>query len=168
MTDLVVRYARDADMVEIQALLRETWHATYDPIYGREEVEAVSQRWHALDVLAAQVREPKARFIVAVQGGVIAGTASARDVGDGVVSLGRLYVRPQFQGRGIGARLFKDVLADFTDACVVTLEVAPANVGAIRFYERRGFSMAARKPTAIRADGGDDALIMTWIAPGHQ
>ena len=49
---MFVRSAGERDLAAVRELLVETWHATYDPIYGAERVTAITDRL-AFDALAA-------------------------------------------------------------------------------------------------------------------
>ena len=153
-----IRPATEADLPAVRALLQATWHATYDPIFGAEQVAAISAQWHALDALRADLRSPRSVFLVARDGTSILGTASARNLTSGDVTLGRLYVLPTAQGYGIGTALLDAVLAAFDDVRRVTLDVEPRNFGAIAFYEHHGFHRIAieerenagvKEPTAV-------------------
>ena len=46
-----IRSATKDDLATVRELLVETWHATYDDVYGVEKVNAVTNRYHSLDAL---------------------------------------------------------------------------------------------------------------------
>ena len=76
--------------------------------------------------------------------------------------IGGFYVRPAHRGKGVGDALMKAALEEAAN-CVehVTLTVTASNAGAIRLYERHGFSVVGRHPASIRVDGKDhDELTM--------
>ncbi|WP_442604313.1 GNAT family N-acetyltransferase [Paenibacillus sp. KN14-4R] len=58
------------------------------------------------------------------------------------------YVRPDYQGKGIGKLLFDYVFDQlFRDNCTeVCLTVKPSNVSAVKLYERVGFTIAELRP----------------------
>ena len=145
----LIRPATSADLQAIQRLLRETWHATYDALYGAGEVEAISGRWHAIEALAQQLAHPNSVFLVAEQAGAIIATSLAHEIEPGLIKLSRLYVLPSIQSRGTGAGLLRETLREFDPAFRIRLEVAELNTGAIRFYERHGFKLAG----AVEYDG---------------
>jgi len=56
----------------------------------------------------------------------------------------QLYVKPGWTGRGIGANLLREMLADAAFATpVLRLYTFARNLGARRFYERHGFAAVA-------------------------
>ena len=153
MPEFAIRHAVEADLAAVQDCLVETWHATYDPIFGVAEVTETSGRWHAIEVLRAQLTEPDSAFLVAEAAMAIIGTALARQTAPSHVKLGRLYVRPRHQGRGIGKALLAAAIAQFTEVTRIELEVEPRNMAAIKFYEARGFALKSTQDSC----GGDPA-----------
>lgn len=149
---LIIRDAEAADLPAVRALLVETWHATYDGIYGWRRVAEITNAWHSLETLAAQLDRESGAFLVALIGEAFVATASARPEPDGTALLTRLYVLPQYQGVGIGRTLLQVTLACFPQAPVARLEVESQNEPAIAFYERMGFFLQRQ----ARFDGRDD------------
>lgn len=140
-----IRPASQADLAAVSRLLGETWHATYDAIYGRERVDGITASWHAPASLAQGLDRKDVTFLVAeAADGTITGTASVSLSACGAAMLDRLYVLPSRQGSGIGARLLVAALAAYPEAAVAVLEVEPENRRAIAFYERHGFARAGR------------------------
>ena len=70
--DLVIRDAEAADLPAVRALLVETWHATYDGIYGWQRVAEITNAWHSLENLKAQLGRDEGVFLVALVGEEIA------------------------------------------------------------------------------------------------
>lgn len=151
-----VRTAGKWDLEAISILLSQTWHDTYDRIYGPQKVSEITSEWHSPDALDAQLGRPDSEFIVADDGQRIGGVAYAAlaDQGKKTVMLHQLYVSPDFQGQGIGTDLLQEVAGAFPDAITLRVEIEPANEKAIGFYEARGFAPAGEAtsgeiPTAL-------------------
>lgn len=72
-----------------------------------------------------------------------------------------IAVAPTAQGRGVGARLLEELLAeaDRRDEPAVLLEVRADNAAALRLYERHGFERLARRRGYYQPSGAD-ALVM--------
>lgn len=157
---MFVRSAGEADLDAIKALLAETWHATYDRIYGAARVDEITGEWHSIASLRARLTRPRGEFIVADDGRSLGGMAFAAASADGaVVTLYQLYVRPACQGRGIGSELLGEIESSFFEARTLRLEVESQNDAAIRFYERRGF-MPCRAAALSDASGEAQVLVM--------
>lgn len=156
---MFVRTASERDLADISTLLAETWHATYDPIYGAAGVQAISERWHSVDWLRQMLRRDRSEFIVADTGAGLAGVAYAvidenqRDV----VELHELDVRPAMQGRGVGGLLLEEMIGSFYESRLMRLEVEEKNERAVAFYEAADFTTVGRKP----ATQWVDAMVLT-------
>lgn len=155
-----IRSANERDLVLIQALLRKTWHATYDAIYGVERVTAITREWHSLNNLRTNLQRPFSEFIVAERADGIAGMAYASQTDPGFVVLGQLYVSPDLQGQGIGGELLAEIEAAFPDAPAIRLEVEGANLGAVLFYQKAGFARLGETKNCGTPTSGIPALIM--------
>jgi len=137
---MFVRTASERDVPAIRALLVETWHDTYDPIYGIAKVTEITNDWHSIQSLTARLTAPRSEYLVADDGMALAGMAfAAADESGETVTLRQLYVRPSMQGKGVGGMLLDEVEESFPEAKRLVLEVEAANEKAIRFYLSRGF-----------------------------
>ena len=84
------------------------------------------------------------RLYVIESGGRPAGYALlaltfSNEAGGDVVWLDEIYIRPEFQGKGLGNEFFDFFEKEFASAARLRLEVEADNDGAVRLYERRGF-----------------------------
>jgi len=131
------------DVPTIKEVLRETWHDTYASLLPKSAIEAITSQWHAPELLTEQVQNPDIYFAIARDGGAVAGVITAQKQDDAVV-VGRLYVRPQYQGRGIGRQLLESSYHAFVDARTVRLTVEAENRKGVAFYAKEGFRETAR------------------------
>lgn len=137
---MFVRTASERDLAAIRSLLVETWHATYDAIYGPDRVTEITDEWHSISALRARLTCPNSEFLVADDGTEIGGVAFAvSENGGATVVLRLLYVLPRQQGRGIGGLLLDEVIDSFPEGRLIRLEVEAANGRAVAFYEGQGF-----------------------------
>lgn len=157
---MFLRSASERDLGAVRALLVETWHATYDSIYGAERVVAITDEWHSLSSLKAHLERRDSEFVLADDGKEIAGMAfaSAADKGETVI-LHQLYVRPAHQGRGVGSLLLGEVERCFPEARRIRLEVEEANAPAVAFYLAKGFSKVGTTADCGRAGSGMEAAV---------
>ncbi|TPN80920.1 GNAT family N-acetyltransferase [Mesorhizobium sp. CU2] len=140
---MFVRTAGERDLAAIRTLLVETWHATYDAIYGAEKVTEITDEWHSVASLKARLTKPNGEFLVADDGKRIGGVAFAEAIDGGeLLMLKQLYVLPSLQGRGIGGMLLDEVIESFPEARRIRLEVEEKNTRAVAFYEANGFRSA--------------------------
>ncbi len=157
---MFVRTASERDLKAVRDLLVETWHATYDAIYGRQRVTAITDDWHSLLSLKRRLDQPNAEFLVADDGKRIGGMSyAASDAMGTSVMVHQLYVLPAMQGRGIGGMLLDEIVESFPDATVFRLEVEEANGKAIRFYRSQGFEQTGRTENCGAEQSAIPALI---------
>ncbi|CCV06658.1 GCN5-related N-acetyltransferase [Mesorhizobium metallidurans STM 2683] len=150
---MFVRTASERDLVAVKALLVETWHATYDAIYGVPKVTAITG--HSIASLRARLTRPNSEFLVADDGKRIGGMAFAAATTDQkIILLNQLYVHPDCQRQGFGQALLEEVEACFPEARTLRVEVEEANAPAIAFYRSKGFL-----PAGNIADCGGGTLI---------
>ncbi len=155
-----VRTASERDIPAIRALLVETWHDTYDPIYGAEKVTALTDEWHSISALTARLLHPNSEFLVADDGKQFGGMAYAEaDETSKTIKLHQLYILPAMQGRGLGGMLLDEVIGSFPEANRMELEVDPSNAKGIAFYKVQGFDEVGRTSNCGRAGSGLPALI---------
>jgi ribosomal protein S18 acetylase RimI-like enzyme len=157
---MFVRTASERDLQAVRDLLVETWHETYDAIYGRDKVAAITDDWHSIAALKRRLDRPNAEFLVADDGKRLGGMAYASaDAAGTTVMLHQLYVQPSLQGRGLGGMLLNEVIESFPDATLFRLEVEEANARAIGFYAAQGFKQAGRTSNCGAEGSGIPALI---------
>ena len=137
---MFVRTASERDLAAVRDLLVETWHATYDSIYGAERVREITDEWHSVASLKARLARPNSEFLVADDGKRIGGMAFAAASSDpATILLHQLYVRPDCQRKGIGKLLLDEIEESFPEAKILRLEVEEANGAAVLFYRMNGF-----------------------------
>ena len=158
--DTYIRTANERDIPAIQKLLRTTWHATYDAIYGVDRVDAITKDWHSLTNLKASLDRPYSEFIVAEGSAGIVGMASASQFDPSYAMLHQLYVLPQTQGQGIGGDLLQEITEAFPDAKAIRLEVETANTKAVGFYEAAGFAAIDETKNCGNPASGIAAIVM--------
>ena len=119
------------DTPDAIALITEL-EATLEPLYPRESRHGLS-----VERLIAEA----VPFFVLRSGGIAAGCGGVKLFGTAYAEIKRMYVRPQFRGRGF-AKLMLDHLSEYAFAQGVTLlrlETGCHQHEAIGLYERMGF-----------------------------
>jgi ribosomal protein S18 acetylase RimI-like enzyme len=147
---ITVQPARVEEVQEIKQVLSETWIDTYRTFMPIEVIEKVTALWHKPETLAAMIENENVFFAIAKdEHNAILGLVTAGRRSDENVSIGRLYVRPAHQRRGIGGKLLDACIAAFPGAQRLQLEVEAQNEKGLAFYRKVGFEEIARKEDAI-------------------
>ncbi|PSH66299.1 MULTISPECIES: GNAT family N-acetyltransferase [Phyllobacterium] len=164
-----VRSATKEDLNAVRDMLVETWHATYDDVYGVEKVNAITDRYHSLDALKKQLAKPYSEFIIADDGADILGMAYASQKDHKLSILNQLYVHPEHQKQGVGSLLLAEVESAFPGVFALQLEVIEQNQNAIRFYESRGFERTnGRIDNWGEPNSGISAVVLEKSLTGYE
>ena len=83
----------------------------------------------------------RAKFLKATVDDAIVGSVRATE-NEGICSIGRLIVHPDYQGRGIGTRLMQAIEAMFPEVRKFELFTGSKSEGNIRLYTRLGYSIS--------------------------
>jgi ribosomal protein S18 acetylase RimI-like enzyme len=134
-----------AELAQVRVLFEEYWNSFgFTPCFQNfgEELES----------LPGKYAPPEGRLALAFIDGEPAGCAALRQWDDERCEAKRLYIRPQFRGRGAGRALLKWLLAEARSAgySEVICDTMPVMTEAIGMYERAGFERTgpyAAEPT---------------------
>jgi ribosomal protein S18 acetylase RimI-like enzyme len=135
-------------VLSIKEMLLETWEDTYASLLPKTVIETITSQWHAPALLARQIQSPDIYFAIARDRGIVVAVITAQQQDDAIV-VARLYVRPQYQRRGIGRELLESSYRVFSDAQKVRLTVEADNRKGVAFYTKQGFREVARSSEEI-------------------
>jgi GNAT superfamily N-acetyltransferase len=148
MAEPVIRRARSEDAEALAAIGARTFAETFAHLYPRRDLEAFLAEAYGLEATRANLSDPdRAAWLVEAEGEVV-GYAEAgpcglphAEVTAGCGELKRFYLLKPWQGGGLGGRLFDAALAWLLKEGPrdVWIGVWSENLGAQRFYGRRGF-----------------------------
>ncbi len=91
---------------------------------------------------------PKGRLLLAQTEDQIAGLGGLREIGEGIGEIKRMYVRPHFQGKGIGRTILKALIEEARQIGYgkLRLDVGPYAISAHKLYRSVGFATIAPYP----------------------
>lgn len=136
-----------SDIPLIIDLARRTWPTAYADVLSTEQIDNILMRIYCEENLRREMAEGH-RFWVADVDGIAMGFASGYREG-AAVWLKKLYVLPQYQGRGVGRVLMTAVVEAFSPVEEIRLLVNSGNRSAQAFYARCGFSKAGEVPVQM-------------------
>lgn len=138
----VIRRAELTDLLRVGLVARTTWPVTYAGIIPDEIQRRLLDTWYSPERLSQDLVAPGSTFLVAERSGDLVGFAQYVRRSAESVELTRIYVLPDRQRSGIGARLLGAALAAFADEGLnrLTVAVEQENLVGRGFYEKMGFT----------------------------
>ena len=108
----------------------------YEAIFDAEEM--IIRDMQKIDIFLP----PKGIFLLAYEDGLLAGCACTRTIETNVAELKRMYVRPDFRRRGIGASLVKQTIEEVRrqQYSIIRLDSARFMSDAHALYRSLGFT----------------------------
>jgi diamine N-acetyltransferase len=159
---LHVRAATPGDVEALGALARLIWHAHYPGIITLAQIEYMLEQRYRPEVVRSELQRGDVWWELAMSGEVPVGFSSCLLTGEAdEMKLDKLYVHPQQQGSGVGARLLASVRARARGlGCRrLILAVNKRNATAIAAYRRWGF----RVDTALVTDIGSGFIMDDYL-----
>jgi len=128
-----------SDIIAVRQLFEEYWQSFgFTPCFQgfADEVAA----------LPGKYSPPRGRLALAINndgGDNLAGCAALRPVDATRAEAKRLYVRPEFRGRGVGAALLEYLIDEARAAGYLEMvgDTMPVMTDALALYKRRGFEL---------------------------
>lgn len=150
-----LREATPSDVPELVTVGRQSFIDAFGHLYKADDLQSFLDEWRSPERFAAIVSDPQSHLVVAELGGAIAGyclTVIGKDFSERPdpkpkrpAMLSQLYCMQSATGRGTGAALLENALAEArSHGCdAIQLSVYAENFGAQRFYQRYGFAKVA-------------------------
>ncbi|WP_234024891.1 GNAT family N-acetyltransferase [Tsuneonella amylolytica] len=153
---ILLRPATPDDVTELVGVGRQTFIDAFAHLYSESDLAAFLDNWRSPERIAANIAAPDTRVTVATgaDGAIVAYCTTVFGKGfderpeprpEHPAFLSQLYCLGSETGRGTGAALIEDCLAEARHrGCdAVQLSVWAENYGAQRFYARYGFAKVA-------------------------
>jgi ribosomal protein S18 acetylase RimI-like enzyme len=149
------------DLPAFREILRETWHDAYGGFIAASDLDGYLDEQYSLEKLGALVRSPHAAgYIARVNGEPAALMRTEFSEENRRLYVSSLYVRPRFQGTGLGSMLLAraELEARRRGADALWLGVMAKNTRALEWYRRKGFTFVHKAPFVMGASTADHLI----------
>jgi ribosomal protein S18 acetylase RimI-like enzyme len=159
--DATIRRAVPADVPVLGELAVRIWRQYYPCILSHAQIEYMLPRMYSADVIASELVRGVIWSIAERDGQPIGFSSLEVEAGMGRAKLHKLYLLPEFHGKGIGKGMLEHVkaVAAAGGAKEVYLQVNKRNQRAIKAYQRSGFRISKE----IVVDIGDGFVMDDYI-----
>ncbi|BAV66216.1 GNAT family N-acetyltransferase [Sphingobium cloacae] len=152
-----VRPAMASDLPALHPLIERAYRGDSARTGWTHEADLLADPRTDMESLAAIVRDPAQRLLVALDGaGIPIGCVNIADQGGGLSYLGLFCIEPRRQAAGLGRRLLaaaEDHAARLFGAKVMEMTVIDSRHELIAWYDRRGyFPTGEKRPFPIPLD----------------
>ena len=168
MNEMEVYQVQKADLLALQEISRQTFFDTFAEANTKEDMSQYLEVNLSLVQLAEELNNPSTSFYFVKSNNEILAylklnEAKAQTEKREVPSMEieRIYVRSEFQNRGVGQFLldFSIELTKVKQLKLIWLGVWEYNVSAIRFYERNRFQFFGKHAFMLGSDKQTDLLM---------
>ena len=167
--DYTIKPITTSDVEKLQKVSRETFKATFDPYTAPNDMVRFLEEDYETVKLVKEIENPNSRFYFLMVQNEIAGylkinvgDAQTEHLRENALEVERIYLRTNFQHRGLG-----NVLFDFAEKTAreegkdyMWLGVYEKNVPAQHFYKRHGFSKVSQHTFQVGSDPQTDWLLV--------
>jgi diamine N-acetyltransferase len=131
------------DIDELIAVARRAWRAHYPGIITVEQIDYMLERGYNRAVILDELARQGITWLAIADGAAMIGFVSIGPYGADAIKLHKLYLLPEYHGKGIGARALAGVeqMAKAEHVHKLVLNVNKHNAKAIRSYERAGWQI---------------------------
>jgi diamine N-acetyltransferase len=168
MNQMEVYQVQKSDLLALQEISRQTFFDTFAEVNTHEDMNHYLEVNLSMEQLTLELSNPSTSFYFAKNGNEILAylklneveaQTEKRDIPS--MEIERIYVRKEFQNRGVGQFLldFSLQLTKYKQLKLIWLGVWEHNVSAIRFYARNRFQFFGKHSFMLGSDEQTDLLM---------
>jgi GNAT superfamily N-acetyltransferase len=154
MERIVISVLTIEDIDTLIPLAHSIWHAHYPSIISTGQIDYMLVRGYTREVILDEIMQQGIVWLAVRDAGTMIGFASIGPHDVGVMKLHKLYLLPDYHGKGIGKRALEEIeqVAMQHKSVKLVLNVNRHNLKAINAYTRAGWHIA--EETVVDIGGG--------------
>ena len=129
---------------EIIALAREIWIPSFRSYFNEEQLWALFEGMYNRNLLQENLKKPNYHYYFIKNPKEEPIGYLALEFCKDSLKIDKIYVHPKLQGSGIGSLILVYILKKYKENRI-WLRVNRGNIGAVKLYEKHGFTTVARK-----------------------
>ncbi|MFN4853466.1 MAG: GNAT family N-acetyltransferase [Bacteroidota bacterium] len=143
-------HAGKADAALIRELARKAWIPTYAPILSEDQLAFMFEEWYSISGIEKSMQDGQHFVLMFLGENNPAGYASYSMESAGQAKLNKIYVDPDYKGKGFGKSLIKhiEMLLKNAGKKMLFLNVNRYN-SAVHFYEACGYAITREEDIPI-------------------
>jgi len=163
MNQISISPLKITDIDQLIDIARRSWHGHYPGIITVEQIDYMLAHSYTPTVIMKEICEDGITWLCIMDGETMIGLISVGPYGVNTVKLHKLYLLPEYHGKGIGALALARVeeVARKAGAHTIVLNVNKRNAKAIRAYERAGWRISEEVVNDIGNGYVMDDFVMT-------
>lgn len=150
---------------ELITVARRSWYAHYPGIISVEQIDYMLEKGYARQLILDEIELHGITWLSIVDGTKMIGFISVGPYDADAMKLHKLYLLPEYHGKGLGAMALSKVeqIARSVSAHILVLNVNKHNFKAIRSYERAGWCITEEVINDIGNGFVMDDYVMTKL-----
>lgn len=165
--NLQIIRANEADIAVIQQLANKIWWAHYPNIIGDDQVTYMLNRFYSENALMEQMQLGQQFYLIQSESDFL-GFVAITAVSPSEYFINKFYVDIEQHRQGIGSKVFEALLAMYSDAQVIKLQVNRMNYKPINFYFKMGFIIERVADFDIGDGYFMNDFVMKWESKGSK
>jgi GNAT superfamily N-acetyltransferase len=163
MDQTTITRLTESDIDVLIPLAHRIWHAHYPGIIKPEQIDYMLEQGYTRHVILNEMNNQGIIWLAIKAGDVMIGFASLGPYAPTTMKLHKLYLLPDYHGKGVGARALAEVvqIAKTNTAAALILNVNRHNTKAIQAYVRAGWRVAEEVVADIGNGFVMDDFVMT-------
>lgn len=161
------------DVKDLQEVSRQTFKETFGQYNTKQDMAEFLDEAYDLQKLTKEIENPDSEFYFILVKNQVAGylkvnekSAQTEKVADNALEVERIYLKNEFQHRGLGLVLIKlaQEIANKKNKSNMWLGVWEKNFNAQRFYQKDGFERISQHTFVVGDDAQTDFILVKKLS----
>ena len=154
----------NAEINSVANLAREIWQEYYLGMITQEQIDFMLSKFYHRNQLELDLKNGVHYFFIQENENVV-GFIAISEQEESKFFIHKFYINRDFRGKGMGSKVFYEIIEHFPQAQQIRLQVNRKNIASINFYFKNGFSIEQWADFDIGNGFEMNDYIMLWNRP---